>query len=615
MRVVAIVLLFLAIPTSADDSEEARRLYGLSLDLMVEGQARVMSIADRLRIAGAELCGRKISPVIGIYAPDHRSIRDLFREKDFIKPFVEAAEARFQLGAQPRVLAVVPGLPAAEAGLQPSDLVTAVDGEKVRKRVYLDLLRKRGDDGVVRLEIERDGERQSLELDARMGCTIASRFMFGTAINAYAMSFGSITGIYFYAGILRFLPDDDQLAVIVGHELAHLVLGHTNQPRASERNEAEADYLGLYFAARAGYDVSGAPEVWDSFARNNPYSSIDWGFYRHPISAKRSLELRAVLDEIARKRELERPLEPEEGFVSLVRPEVSDAELEAHQEALREDALKVLRSDQERIGNIGYRLAVAGAPLCDESVAPVLGATVGRARDFAFGKGEEVKAAFGVGDGVTVFAMAPESPAERAGLLVGDRILEIDGDRIKRTKHVFEKLRDSRSGDLAFRIGRGDETIELVLPRTDGCWHGAIVTAAGGTDTASHDNKKEILIPTGLLRFVEDDDELAIAISHQLGHQVIGRFRSAKHEPRADELGLRIAALAGFDVSKAPSFWDRWAAEQFWKISRDMDDTYIPHGAMSARAPAIRGFLAAKGGKGTNRAGNAGRENGGGGGS
>jgi predicted Zn-dependent protease len=90
---------------------------------------------------------------------------------------------------------------------------------------------------------------------------------------------------------------------------------------------------------------------------------------------------------------------------------------------------------------------------------------------------------------------------------------------------------------------------------------------------------------------VKDDDELAIAISHQIGHQLIGTFRTGKDEPHADELGLRIAAQAGFDISKASAFWDRVAAEEFWKISSDMDGGYIAHGAMSRRILAIRSVI------------------------
>lgn len=156
-----------------------------------------------------------------------------------------------------------------------------------------------------------------------------------------------------------------------------------------------------------------------------------------------------------------------------------------------------------------------------------------------------------------VTAVAEESPAARAGIVAQDRILLIDG---KRSKHVFERLRDSHAGAPVLRIARGDQELEVALPRQIGCEHGTLIVASGSVDTGFHDNGTEILVPTGLLRFVRDDDEL----------------------------GLRIAASAGYDVSKAAAYWDHYAAEQFWKISSDMDGLYIPHGAMSLRAPVIR---------------------------
>ncbi len=563
----------------------------MAFDVMLDGQTRVMGVVDRIRIAGADLCGKDISPVIGVFAIDHRTIDDRYRDVDYVKPFVEATIKRYQLGLEPHVLATVPGLPAARAGLQTGDIVKAVDGEKVKKRVHLDLLRGRGKNGSVSLEVEREGVRMSLELEVQMGCSIPSHFEFGPQINAYAMSWGSITGVYFYSGILRFLPDDNQLAVVAGHELAHMVLGHTGSLRGSKRYEAESDYLGLYFAARAGYDISQAPGVWDSFARSNPYGFIDWGFYSHPTSAKRSLELRAVLAEIAEKQSAGLPLEPHRGFLSLNRPDVDADELEGHQEALRSDALERLRSDQTRIANVSYRLAIAGKEVCGEHTSPVLGASVGRRQDFMREKKAEAEAAFGAGEDVTVFAVADGSPAALAGIRLQDRILKIDGDRIKKTAHVFERMRDSESGNLAFQIGRGDDTLEVSVKRQIGCEHGTLVFPSSSADTDYHLNRTEIQVPTGLLRFAHDDDELAIAIAHQLGHQLLDSMREAKDETKADALGLRIARAAGYDISKAPAYWDRYAAEQFWKIATDTGDAFIPHGAMSSRAPAIRDSL------------------------
>ena len=65
---VALQIVLLPLAGTADEATEELRLNYLALDVMLEGQARVMRIADRMRIAGADLCGRKIAPVIGVYA-------------------------------------------------------------------------------------------------------------------------------------------------------------------------------------------------------------------------------------------------------------------------------------------------------------------------------------------------------------------------------------------------------------------------------------------------------------------------------------------------------------------------------------------------------------------
>lgn len=582
---VAMALLVGAPAARGDDAEvgEEERLSAMALDLMIAGQSQIMVVADPIRIAAAPWCKRKVVPVLGVYAPDEFSLRDLYRDLGVLEPFLAAADTRFDLRKTPRVLALVPGLPAAEAGLQVGDLVTAIDGKESKRRIFLDQLRTGAEARPVQIRVERDGATREVRVDAQLGCEYVSRLAFGTAINAYATSFGALTGMYFYTGMLRFLPDDDDLAVVVGHELAHLVLGHT---RTLEQYEADADYLGLYFAARAGFDVSKAPDLWDRMARRNPYSSIDTGFYTHPLSARRSLALRATLDEIAAHRAAGTPLEP--GKNRPHAPEVEEDAVEAHVESLREDALVLLRSRQKRIQDVSYRLALAGASECADDSAPILGATLARRQDFGRHKSDEVAAAFGVGDDVTVLAVAEASPAQRAGLRVGDRIEKVNGSRIRRTTHVFDRLRSSREGDPVFRIERDDEDIELALPRELGCPYGTLVFI-GGTDTDHHGNRHEVAVPTGLLDFVRDDDELALAIAHQMAHSIHGRFRDVEDEPPADTLAVRIASRAGFDVTKAPDFWDRWGAEQFWKISTDRSNVdHIPHGAMSLRAPAIR---------------------------
>jgi predicted Zn-dependent protease len=121
-------------------------------------------------------------------------------------------------------------------------------------------------------------------------------------LNAFAMPGGKIA---FYEGIMPVCQDDNGIAVVMSHEIAHAIARHGNermsqallvnmggialseaistQPQMtrelamaafgvgaqvgvmlpySRLHESEADELGLYFMALAGYDPRKAPEFW-----------------------------------------------------------------------------------------------------------------------------------------------------------------------------------------------------------------------------------------------------------------------------------------------------------------------------------------------------------------
>ena len=51
-------------------------------------------------------------------------------------------------------------------------------------------------------------------------------------------------------------------------------------------------------------------DVWSKMSALTPLSTVDWGFYSHPMSPARSLELRATVEEIEAKQKAGEPLEP-----------------------------------------------------------------------------------------------------------------------------------------------------------------------------------------------------------------------------------------------------------------------------------------------------------------
>ena len=77
----------------------------------------------------------------------------------------------------------------------------------------------------------------------------------------------------------------------------------------SHEYELEADYAGVYYAARAGYNVDRAADFWRRMAVEHP-PSIDFRGISHPSTAVRFLALEEVVEEIKEKTALGSPVIP-----------------------------------------------------------------------------------------------------------------------------------------------------------------------------------------------------------------------------------------------------------------------------------------------------------------
>lgn len=124
-------------------------------------------------------------------------------------------------------------------------------------------------------------------------------------VNAWCMPGGKVA---FYTGIMPICKDENGVAVVMGHEVAHAIANHGRErmsqqllaqfglgtfgalmgqnPTAghellmqaigagtsvgmlkfSREHESEADRMGLIFMAMAGYDPNAAPEFWERMA-------------------------------------------------------------------------------------------------------------------------------------------------------------------------------------------------------------------------------------------------------------------------------------------------------------------------------------------------------------
>lgn len=154
-------------------------------------------------------------------------------------------------------------------------------------------------------------------------------------VNAWCMPGGKVV---FYTGILPICQDDDGLAVVMGHEIAHAVAQHGNERMShgmmaqlgaaalsvattsqteqtqnlfmqaygvgaqlgvllpfSRKHETEADRLGLVFMAMAGFNPDKAPAFWERMGALSGGKEPPVFVSSHPNSKTRVADLKAYI--------------------------------------------------------------------------------------------------------------------------------------------------------------------------------------------------------------------------------------------------------------------------------------------------------------------------------
>jgi Zn-dependent protease with chaperone function len=149
-------------------------------------------------------------------------------------------------------------------------------------------------------------------------------------INAFCMPAGKIA---FFTGIIdRLKLSDDEIAVIMGHEIAHALREHARERLAKQRitnlsvtaiaivfgdiagqvasaggglyglkfgrnDETEADLIGMEIAARGGYDPAAGITLWEKMASASKGQPPQW-LSTHPSNATRIEFIRKNLKDV-----------------------------------------------------------------------------------------------------------------------------------------------------------------------------------------------------------------------------------------------------------------------------------------------------------------------------
>ena len=277
-------------------------------------------------------------------------------------------------------------------------------------------------------------------------------------------------------------------------------------------------------------------------------------------------------------------------------------------------ALQLEKERRERLEKVSVPLLTNAAPLCEGRMGREYGMRV--ANLFSYGKDfhAAVKEEYGWDEYVRVSQLTEEFPAQRAGLQVGDRLLTINGKTVpvgkkaaERTQKMLKKSAEQDGADQ-LRILRGtqESSISIAAPRQ---LCASAVSLVNNDIVNAFADGRQVLLTSGMMRFAVTDKELAMVVSHEIAHNIMGHIEaqqtnemggllldvvfisvgiptnfarlarqrnSADFEAEADYVGLYLMARAGMEIDGAESFWRRMAVENPGSISHSSTHPATP---------------------------------------
>jgi len=228
--------------------------------------------------------------------------------------------------------------PAARAGLKPGDIVLAINDHKINNiRNLVSRVGKLKEAKMTVVTILREDRIEKVTVDVEQ-LPLNVRF---TVIDEHSVNAAAgPRQVFVTYGLLNFIKSDDEIAAVLGHELAHLSRGHLKRKmggqfittflaiglgiaaevaRSGSGNvvmrsvggigdvfgakfsrdlEREADYFGVKNMYLAGYDPQVAATFHERFAVEIPGTMTRDYFSTHPSSPERSVRVQKAIEQL-----------------------------------------------------------------------------------------------------------------------------------------------------------------------------------------------------------------------------------------------------------------------------------------------------------------------------
>ena len=317
----------------AEIDMEAERQKRISYAKFIDQLSLVKSIGYKVNSSNADICNKT----------DFNSGLTFANENVMGLKIARFFPEKINLGSRVSIIDIVKNSPADKAGLTLGDVILEVEGfifpegknalKKISKH-FKDIEEK----PVKRIKIDRKGEILTFEINQKKICNYPIIFTQDKIVNAYADG----KSIIMTQGMVDYARDDNEIAMVIAHELAHNDRGHLDAKKKntlimgsigfildlmtiyysggtaggnaentemwskigsqaySVEFEKDADYGGLYYAYRAGYDISQVKNFWERIGSENPKQIAISS--THPATSERYLQIDKTVKEINKKK-------------------------------------------------------------------------------------------------------------------------------------------------------------------------------------------------------------------------------------------------------------------------------------------------------------------------
>jgi hypothetical protein len=311
-----------------------------------------------------------------------------------------------------------------------------------------------------------------------------------------------------------------------------------------------------------------------------------------------------------------------------VKVNYDSAEISAEAALQRELALKKNLGYKKRLNTVSYPILKAATKFCPAKRSYSMGARGSSSNDYKNEWRTTANKIFG-GDEYIVTWVAKKGPAAKSGLAVDDRILSINdvefGASNQQQKKFYaeaSRITKNTAPIKSLLVKRGDQLLEMDIRLETVCGYPVVLRESDAVNAYADGNR--IIITKGMMRFAQQDQELALVVAHELGHNLMGHLDKKKtnhmlgtiidlaaaangvsthgtfanmgskafsqnFEAEADYVALYYMNAAGLPLEGSANFWRQMAAEHPGSIGTSHSAS---HPATSERFLAISNTIA-----------------------